>query len=152
MPEMLEAEIFSLRISSAIAGLLGALALVLTITGIYGVVSFLVAQRVKEIGIRIALGASARSIVGMVLAQSLRLIGTGLLIGVAAAIGISRIFASILEMVNTYEPLAYAGAILSVAAATLAASWIPSRRAAAIDPASTLRRDRSVDSAIGLSN
>ena len=141
LDEMFTIELFPFRLSFAIAAFLGVLALVLAIAGVYGVLSYLVAQRTREIGIRMALGASSGSVVRLILAQSTRFALWGIGIGVLLALGVSRIFASLLEEINTYEPLAYAAAIAAVLAAALAASLVPSQRGARIDPASTLRYD-----------
>jgi ABC-type lipoprotein release transport system permease subunit len=124
---------------------LALLALVLTVSGVYGVLAFLVAQRKKEIGIRMALGASARGVVGMVMNQSLRLTVVGLAVGMPIAVGIGRIINAFEpdmdEFFKTYDPVVYLGAATVALAACIAASYIPSRRAAMVDPAITLRHD-----------
>jgi ABC-type antimicrobial peptide transport system permease subunit len=107
----------------------------------YGVMAYLVGQRSKEIGIRMALGASAAGIVRLVLGQTVRLTLLGLAIGVAAALGVSRLFASQLETIDLFDKLAYAGGIALVFTAALAASLVPSRRAVKVDPVATLRCD-----------
>ncbi|MBZ5604135.1 MAG: ABC transporter permease, partial [Acidobacteriia bacterium] len=139
LDEIITVETFPFKLSFAIAAFLGVLALALAVSGVYGVLSFLVMQRRREIGIRIALGAPAAAVVRLVLGQSARFALWGAAIGAALALGVSRIFASLLEEINTYEPLAYGAGIIAVFAAALAAAYWPSRRAARIDPASTLR-------------
>jgi predicted permease len=141
MDEMLHVELFPLRMSFAIASFLGGLALVLAVSGVYGVLAYLVAQRMREIGIRMALGASTGNVVRLVLAQSARFAIWGIGIGGLMALGVSKIFASLLEEINTYEPLAYFVAICAVFAAAMAAAYVPSLRAARVDPASTLRHE-----------
>src|SRR5262249_13923265 len=89
---------------SWIASPIGAIALVLTLIGTYGVLSYVVAQRSREIGIRMALGARVASVVGLVVRQSLRYAMIGLIGGIIAALGVSRLFASILFGIDTYDP------------------------------------------------
>jgi ABC-type antimicrobial peptide transport system permease subunit len=124
---------------------LAGLALVLTVSGVYGVLAFLVAQRKKEIGIRMALGASVLGVVGMVMSQSVRLTLVGLAVGMPIAVCIGRIINAFEpdfdEFFKTYDPVVYFGAAMVAIMACIAASYIPSRRAAGIDPAITLRRD-----------
>ena len=114
---------------------------VLTLTGIYGVVSYFVTQRTKEIGIRVALGATTHTVVGMVLKQSLRLTAIGTVVGTGLAIGMSRLLASRLVFMRVFDAAAFAAGVLLVASTALAAGYIPSRRAAQIDPIQTLRYD-----------
>ena len=141
MQELVAGRVYPFRVAYWVSALLGTLALLLTVSGIYGVVSYLVAQRVREMGIRMALGATARSIVGMVLKQSLRLAAVGIGIGGALALGVSRLFASALEMMSAFDATAFVAGILLVLASCLAAAFIPSLRAARIDPMTTLRHD-----------
>jgi predicted permease len=136
--ELLDAQIYPFRIAFAIASVLGGLALVLTLSGIYGVLSYLVNQRTKEIGIRVALGATNANVIRLVLSQSFRLTSYGIAIGVVMALGVSKVFASELS-INTFDLLAYGSGIGVVLSAALAASYFPSRRAVRVDPASTLR-------------
>ncbi len=141
MNQVLAIQIYPFRVAFWISSFLGGLALVLTISGMYGVMAYLVGQRSKEIGIRMALGASAAGILRLVLSQSLRLTLVGLAIGVAAALGVSQLFASQLEMVNLFDKLAYGGGIAIVFAAALIASLVPSRRAVKVNPVTALRCD-----------
>jgi ABC-type antimicrobial peptide transport system permease subunit len=117
------------------------LALLLTLSGTYGVLSYLVTQRTKEIGIRMALGASLGVVTRLVITQSMRLAVVGIGLGTALALGVSRFLASHLVFMNTFDVLAYSGGVLLVAGAALAAAYFPSRRAARIDPVTTLRYD-----------
>lgn len=134
-------QIYPFRAASWIASFLGALALVLSLSGIYGVLSYLVSQRTKEIGIRIALGATTSSVVRIVLSQSMKLTFIGIMIGAALALGVSRLFASELQNVDTFDALAYLGSIAVALLAAFAAAYVPSRRAASIDPVTALRCD-----------
>ncbi len=135
---------FPFRAAYWVSAIVGLLALILAVTGIYGVLSYVVMQRRKEIGIRLAVGASGRQVVGLVLKQSIRLALSGLAIGTALALGVSRIYASFVDrsgMVNSFDSIAYAAAILCVFGACLLAGFFPSLRAARIDPITTLRYD-----------
>jgi predicted permease len=129
------------RIFSWVALAIGGLALTLTVIGIYGVLSYLVAQRAKEIGIRMALGAGVRDVVGKVLRQSLRYATVGIAAGSVLALLVSRLFASVLVIVNTFDPAGYALGIAVVMAASLAAAWAPSLRAARVNPVEMLREE-----------
>lgn len=121
--------------------MLGGLALLLTISGIYGVISYLVAQRIREFGLRIALGAAPRAVVGLVLRQSLRIAITGIACGSLLALGCSRLLASRLVVIDSFDRMAFAGGIAIVLASCVAAALAPSWRASRIDPMNTLRHD-----------
>ena len=129
------------RIFSWLSAAIGALALTLTVIGIYGVLSYLVAQRTKEIGIRMALGASVGVVVGKVLRQSLRYAVVGIAAGSVLALGVSKVFASVLVIVDTFDPAGYAWGIAVVLAACVAAAWAPSQRAARVNPVEMLREE-----------
>ncbi len=141
MEEALAIQIYPFRASSWIAMALGGLALALSLSGIYGVLSYLVSQRTKEIGIRMALGASTAAVIRIVLSQSMRLAVVGIVIGATLALGVSRMFASQLQNVDTFDALAYLGSIAVALIAALAAAYVPSRRAANVDPVTALRCD-----------
>ena len=129
------------RIFSWVAAAIGAVALTLTVIGIYGVLSYLVAQRAKEIGIRMALGASVGVVVGKVLRQCLRYAVVGIAAGSVLALGVSKVFASVLVIVDTFDPAGYAVGVAVVLAACVAAAWAPSQRAARVNPAAMLREE-----------
>jgi predicted permease len=141
MQEVAFTALFPFHAASFVAWLLGSIALLLTLSGIYGVLSYLVSQRTKEIGIRMALGASASAVLRSVLAQSFKLTAVGTAMGVLAALGLSRYMAARMEMINTFDWTAYLGGVSVILLAALAAGYIPSRRAARVDPAVTLRAD-----------
>jgi predicted permease len=132
---------YAFRAASMIGAALGGLALILTLTGIYGVVSYFVTQRTKEIGIRVALGATTPTVVSLVLKQSLRLTAIGIVLGVGLALGLSRLLASNLVFMRGFDTVAFAAGVLLVASSAMAAGYMPSRRAAQIDPIQTLRYD-----------
>ena len=134
-------EAYSLRVAYWLSLAIGILALLLTLSGIYGVVAFVVSQRTKEIGIRMALGAATAAVSGMVLKQSMRLALLGTLAGGLLATGISKILASTLVMINTFDGAAYVSGAFLVLVAAGSAAYFPSRRAAGIQPIHTLRHD-----------
>ena len=129
------------QIFSWLASALGAIGLVLTLIGVYGVLSYLVVQRTREIGIRMALGASASGVIGHVLRQSMLYAGVGALAGFLLAIAVSRFFASVLMIISTFDPAGYAAGLGAVLIACLLATVAPSRRAARVNPVEALRHD-----------
>jgi predicted permease len=124
---------------AALAGGLGLLALALASIGMSGVFAFLVRQRTREIGIRMALGADARSVVRLVMSSSLRTVGIGLAVGLAGAAAISRLLAGQFSGVRSIDPLAYAGVVVILAGAAAVAGLAPARCAARVDPVRALR-------------
>lgn len=127
------------RLVTGLSGSLGALALILASIGVYSVVSYSVSRRLREMGIRIVLGASAGGLRGMLLKQSLRPVLAGALIGGLAAGGIARILESVLFGVSAHDPIAFIGAPAVLLAVTIVATLIPMRRATSVDPMTTLR-------------
>jgi ABC-type antimicrobial peptide transport system permease subunit len=117
------------------------LALVLASVGIYGVMAYSVAQRTNEIGIRLALGAIPRQVLGMVLREASWLSAAGIAAGVCASLFLSRLVKSMLFGIAPYDPATLWGAILLLLTVAMAASWIPARRAARVQPMEALRRD-----------
>jgi predicted permease len=134
-------EAYSFRVAYWTAAAIGVLALLLTLTGIYGVVAFVVSQRTKEIGIRMALGATSGAVSGLMLKQSMRLALIGTLAGATLALGMSKALASSMVMIRTFDGLTYIGGVLFVLVACAAAAYFPIRRATRIDPITTLRYD-----------
>jgi predicted permease len=138
---------YTLQIAFWVAVVLGGLALVLTVSGLFSVLSYVVEQRAKEIGVRMALGATTRNIAGLVLSQSLRPIGTGLVAGggIAAALAIvlmaTPLAAEIPDVVHVFDPVAYAASLLVIVTSCALAVSVPALRAARIDPFETLRKD-----------
>lgn len=120
-------------------GAFSALALVLAAIGIYGVISYSVAQRTHEIGIRMALGAQHQDVVRMVLRQGGKIALIGTAIGVAVAIGLTRLMSSLLFSVSANDPLTFAGVALLLLAVAMLACYIPARRAVRVDPMIALR-------------
>jgi predicted permease len=120
-------------------GIFAGLALLLASIGIYGVLAYLTGQRVPEIGVRIALGATAREVIWLVLRQSVVMIFAGVMVGVAAAFAAGRVLQQSVAGVRSFEPLASAAVISMMVAAGLFASWLPARRATKVDPIIALR-------------
>jgi predicted permease len=129
------------RIALSVAGSLGLAGLLLAAVGIYGVTAYSVARRTREIGIRMALGASRKGVMRLVLRQGLRLAGVGIGVGLFMALAASRALASLLYGIGAADPATYAAAALVFTAIALAATWIPARRAAAIEPMRALREE-----------
>jgi len=126
---------------------LGGLALALTLSGLFSVLSYLVEQRTREIGVRMALGANTRDVTRLVLSQSVRPVGVGLLVGGGSAAGLAALLlatpaaASIGGIVDVLDPIAYAVSLFVIIAACVLAASIPATRAARLDPARTLRQE-----------
>jgi ABC-type antimicrobial peptide transport system permease subunit len=120
-------------------GIAGAMALALGLIGIYGVISYTVSQRKREIGIRLALGAQGGDVVGMVLRQGAKLATLGVCIGVAAAFVLARLMTSLLFGVTAHDPLTFIAVVALLFLVALLACYIPARRAMRIDPIVALR-------------
>jgi predicted permease len=119
----------------------GAMALLLGLVGIYGVISYSVSQRTRELGIRLALGAPQSSLKTMVVRNGTWLAGIGAVVGLAVSAGMTRIMASWLYGISPLDPLTYAAVSLGVLAAAAAASYLPARRASALNPVEALRAE-----------
>ena len=122
------------HLTMLLGGVLGVLALVLAGTGLYGVVSYTVAQRTHEIGVRIALGAPRARVVRLVVVQGMKLTLSGLALGLAAALGAGRLLRSLLFDVSPHDPTILVGVSVVFGAIAMAACYAPARRAAATDP------------------
>ena len=138
---------YMLRIAFWVTVVLAGLALVLTVSGLFSVLSYVVEQRAKEIGVRMALGATTRNVARLVLSQSLRPVGIGLVAGGCLAAALAIVLMSTpdaAEMsfwVDVFDPVAYGASVLVIAIACLLATLVPALRAARIDPIVTLRKD-----------
>ena len=122
--------------------LLGAFALtalIVALMGVYGVVAYLVSQRTKEIGIRMALGAETSDVVRMIAGEGLKIIIVGAAVGVAGALALTRLLQSLLFGVSAADPTTFTAAFVLIVAAGLTACYLPARRAARIDPIAALR-------------
>jgi predicted permease len=129
------------RIFASLTAGFGLLALVLACVGIYGIMAYSVANRRNEIGIRLALGAQPGQVRGMILRESTLLAVAGIVVGVAAALLLTRLVKSMLYGIGPYDPLTLSAGVLVLLAVALAASWIPARRAAGVEPMEALRHE-----------
>ena len=127
------------RIAAGLLGAFGAVALMLAAVGLYGVVAFAVAQRTREIGIRVALGAQSGEVLKLMLRQGLKLAGLGLLFGLPLAAGAGKLISSFLLGAGAADPLVFVVAAVALGGVTAVASYIPARRAARVDPMVALR-------------
>jgi hypothetical protein len=132
---------FLFKVGAGFAASLGALGLLLAVVGVYGVVSYAASQRQHEIGIRMALGAQPRSVLGLVVRQAVVLVGAGVGVGVLAALGVSRILVTLLVGVTSYDPVTFASVSALMVAVALVACYIPAYRAAHVDPMVALRHE-----------
>ena len=129
------------RIFAKFSAGFGVLALVLASIGLYGIMAYSVSRRSNEIGIRMALGAQPSLVLAMVLREASRLAAVGIVIGVCAALGMGRVIASMLYGVSSWDPLTLISSAALLIGVAIAASWIPARRAAGVDPMRALRHE-----------
>jgi putative ABC transport system permease protein len=127
------------RFGAYLAAAIGGLGLFLAVLGVYGVVSFAVIQRTREIGIRMALGGDDRDVLRLVLRQGVGMVAAGLGIGLVAALALTRVMARYLLDVSPSDPLTYVIVALLLTAVALVACWIPARRATQVDAGVSLR-------------
>ena len=129
------------RVERMLMGGFAAIAIVIATIGLYAIMSYMVASRTREFGVRLALGASGRSLIGLVLGQGLRLAGLGIVIGTAGAVATTRLMASMLFHVQPGDPVTIGAVGLIICLVSLAAGAIPARRAVSVDPVTSLRQD-----------
>ncbi len=135
------AGVFPFRVAAAVCTGIGGLALLLAWSGVYGVLSYSVSQRTREIGIRMAMGASTTSVAGLVVKQSMRLALIGSAVGAVLALGVWQLLASRLFFMASFEPMAFLIGLLVPLAAAAVAAYVPARRAVLVDPTISLRYD-----------
>ena len=147
------ASLYPQKVAASLLSVLGALSVVLAAVGLYSVMAYSVAQRAQEIGIRMALGARPADVLRLVVRQGLSLVLAGLVVGLCLSLAVSRsiasmsIFGSTMDTptkllgVSAMDPLTYAGAMVMLLLVAFFATWIPARRAAAVEPMAALRCD-----------
>ena len=139
MDEYLAASVAAPRFNTTLLSIFAAVALALTIVGLYGVMSYAVAQRTNEIGIRMALGAQTRDVMRLVVKQGVKLVALGLALGLVGSFALMRLLTALLFGVTKHDPLTFAAVSVLLAAVALLACYIPARRATRIDPLAALR-------------
>jgi putative ABC transport system permease protein len=139
MDQLVSASNAQPRFQTFLLGVFGALGLLLAVVGIYGVISYSVTQRTHEIGIRMALGAEPGQVMRLILAHGLKLAVIGVAIGIGASLALTRLMSTLLFGISATDPLTFAGVAILLAAVSLAACYIPARRAMRVDPMVALR-------------
>jgi predicted permease len=139
MNEIIANSLAARRFSMTLLGIFAAVALLLASVGIYGVVSYVVGQRTQEIGVRIAMGAQRSEVLRLVLAQGAAMAAFGLVLGLAAALALTRLMATLLFAISAADPLTYLCVVALLFAVSMAACWIPARRASRLNPVDALR-------------
>ena len=139
MVDVVSRSVFLPRVSMLLLGGFAISALLLAVVGIYGVVSYSVTQRTRELGVRMALGADAQTTLRLVLGRSMGLVAVGAICGIVASLAVTRVMAGLLYDVSPIDPVVFAGVTLLLGTAALLASVIPARRAMRVDPIVALR-------------
>jgi len=129
------------KFRTALLGTFAAMALVMAVIGIYGVMAFSVVQRTHELGIRIALGARRNVVIGLVLRHGAVLAGLGIVIGLAGALALTRVLQTLLFEVKPTDPLTFTMVPVALMGVALFACWLPARRASKVDPMAALRAE-----------
>ena len=135
----LSPSVFLRRYPSYLIGSFAGLALLLAMVGLYGLISYSVSQRTRELGIRIALGAQRNDVMRLVLGEGARLTLIGVVLGLAAALGLTQLMRSLLFGVSAMDPVTFVSVAIVLAIVAIAACYIPARRAMSTDPSVTLR-------------
>lgn len=141
MDDVIAASVAPRRTNTILLVLFGGLAVLLATVGVYAVLAYGVAQRTREIGVRVALGAQRHDVIGMIVGEGARLTALGVGIGLAGAYGLSRFIESLLYGVSAKDPVVFVAAPIALAAVAAAAAWIPAFRATRVDPITALREE-----------
>ncbi len=141
LAQAMDRSLWRQRLQGQVIGLFAALGMILAAIGIYGVISYGVAQRTREVGVRMALGASRSEVVGLVLRQGMLLVGIGLVLGLIAGFGVSRALTNLLYGIGPTDLVSFVGVPLVLGVVALLASWLPARRASRVDPLIAMRSD-----------
>jgi len=139
MEAQLDQSLLNDRLVATLSAAFGALATLLAVIGLYGVMAFTVSRRTREIGVRMALGAVQGDVVWLVMREVLMLVGTGVVLGVAGAWGLGRLISSQLYGVTAHDPVSIAAAATLLAAVALIAGYVPAWRATRVNPVLALR-------------
>ena len=140
-PDVLASELFPARVATGSLGVMGLLAAMLAVTGIFGMAAYNVSRRMKELGIRMALGARKTHVMSAAVGRPIALLGVGSVLGLLAGVLTSRLLAQIVYQANPRDPVVVVGAVLTMTLLGIAASAIPARRALAIDPSTLMREE-----------
>jgi predicted permease len=140
-PDALEGELFPARAATVALGVMGLLAAMLAVTGIFGMAAYSVSRRMKELGVRMALGARKTQVMSAAVGRPMVLLGVGSVLGLLAGIFASRLLGQIVYQANPRDPVVVGGAVLTMALLGIAASAIPARRALAVDPSILMREE-----------
>jgi putative ABC transport system permease protein len=141
MEDRVSASLAPPRLRAIVLGSFAGLALLLAGVGIYGVMSYAARQRTREIGVRMAIGASSRAILRLLLARGLVMVAAGLTAGLLGAVALTRLLRTLLFEVSPSDPLVFVGVTTTLAAVAMVAAWLPARRATRLEPASALREE-----------
>jgi putative ABC transport system permease protein len=141
MDEAVAASVAAPRFRTVLLGLFATAAMLIATCGLYGLMAYAVTQRRREIGVRIALGATRRDVLRLVLTRALRIVAAGLIVGLAGAVVVTRVLQSFLFGVTPTDPIAFTIVTLLLMAVGLMAAWLPARRATKIDPSAALRAE-----------
>jgi ABC-type antimicrobial peptide transport system permease subunit len=139
--DTLAGELFPARAATVALGVMGLLAAMLAVTGIFGMAAYNVSRRMKELGIRVALGARKTQVMSTAVGRPMVLLGVGSLLGLLAGIFASRLLGQIVYQANPRDPIVVGGVVLTMALLGIAASAIPARRALAVDPSKLMREE-----------
>ena len=137
----LNTALFAPRVATLALGALGMLGALLAVTGVFGMASYVVSKRLRELGIRVALGANRRQVLGSSLGRSMRLLGIGSVLGIVFGVLGSSVLSHIVYQATPRDPVVLVGVCLTMLLLGLAASWLPARRALAVDPMILLREE-----------
>jgi ABC-type antimicrobial peptide transport system permease subunit len=141
MSEYVAASTARTSFTMILLGIAGAVALILGMVGVYGVISYAVSQRSQELGMRMALGAESGQVLAMVVRQGAALAGVGVILGLVLAFGLTRLMSAVLVDVSPADPITYGGVAIGLLFTALLASFLPARRAARVDPVVALRAE-----------
>src|SRR5262249_39111909 len=139
--QLYSASLGSRRFNLILIAFFGAVALLLAVAGVFGVMAYSVSRRTREIGVRVAVGATYNDVVTMIVKQGLRTVGIGIVIGLVGSLALTRTMQSLLFGVTATDPLTFVGVIVLLVAAALLACYIPARRATKVDPVVALRSE-----------